>query len=118
MNDRLTELHDWLAPIKQIPVIQYDTETITELVSQLRQYSEEVSDLPKGIITVLRLLQHLAIAPIGPEDSGKAALHYFTIEIYKNVMRLLIYDVMFSCLLKPSVNDVHFVLYFQNMVKS
>jgi hypothetical protein len=74
MNDRLTELHDWLAPIKQLPVIQSDTETITELVGQLRQYSEEVTDLPKGIITVLRILQHLAIAPVSPDDSGEVAL--------------------------------------------
>ena len=70
-NDRVSELHDWLAPIKQIPVISSDFETITELAKQLRQYSEEVSDLPKGLITVLRIMQHLAIAPTSPEDLGK-----------------------------------------------
>lgn len=70
MNERVTELHDWLAPIKQSPVIQSESETVTELVGQLRQYSEEVADLPKGIITVLRILRHLAIAPGSHDDSG------------------------------------------------
>jgi len=71
VNVTVTELHDWLVPIKTLPQFSSDSDTINELARQLRQYSEEVSDLPKGLVTVLRIMQHLAIATNSCDESGE-----------------------------------------------
>ena len=64
VNEHVTELHDWLAPLKRIgPTFLSDAPTVTELVAQIRQYSDEVADMPKGLVTVLRVLHYIAVAP-------------------------------------------------------
>jgi len=64
VNEHVSELHDWLVPLKRIgPTFLSDAPTVTELVTQIRQYSDEVVDMPKGLVTALRVLQHIAIAP-------------------------------------------------------
>ena len=68
VNEHVSELHDWLAPLKRIgPTFLSDGPTVTELVAQLRQYSDEVADMPKGLVTTLRVLRHIAIAPAASE---------------------------------------------------
>ena len=74
VNVTVVELHDWLVPIKTITQFSSDSDTINELSRQLRQYSEEVSDLPKGLVTVLRIMQHLAIAPSSSNESGNITI--------------------------------------------
>ncbi len=44
---------------------------LPELVAQLKQYSDEINDLPKGLITVLRIMRHLAVAPEVDEADGE-----------------------------------------------
>jgi len=75
VNEHVSELHDWLAPLKRIgPTFLSDAPTVTELVAQIRQYSDEVADMPKGLVTVLRVLHYITVAPptsdIGCESSA------------------------------------------------
>ena len=64
VNEHVTELHDWLMPLKRVgPTFVSDAVMVTELVTQIRQYSDEVADMPKGLVTALRVLHYIAIAP-------------------------------------------------------
>jgi len=64
VNEHVSELHDWLAPLKRIgPTFLSDAPMVAELVSQICQYSDEVADMPKGLVTVLRVLHYITIAP-------------------------------------------------------
>jgi len=76
VDEKVTELQDWLLPIKQILVFNFDSAIIQELVTQLKQYSDEVADLPKGMITTLRILKHLTIAP-DYKDEGACSIITF-----------------------------------------
>ena len=72
VNEHVSELHDWLAPLKRIgPTFLSDATTVTELVSQIRQYSDEVADMPKGLVTSLRILRHIAIPSPSSDVGGK-----------------------------------------------
>ena len=73
IGDRLGELQEWLQPIKNILAFSSDSSTVLELVSQLKQYNEEVLDLPKGMVTVLRLLKYISIPP-ERNDDGKFSI--------------------------------------------
>ena len=50
--DRVNELQDWLAPLKRVPHFTRDVSTVTELLKMVKQYSDEINDLPKGLVTV------------------------------------------------------------------
>lgn len=87
--DKVTELQDWLAPLKKVPMFNYDPVNITELVKLLKQYADEVTDLPKGIVTTVRILKHLSIEPANPvpgydekEGPHEMKYHYAVIEIF------------------------------------
>ena len=66
MVDKLSEIQDYLAPIKKSP--SYTNENIGELITLLKKYNEDILELPKGLVTVLRLLKQLCLAPA--TDSG------------------------------------------------
>ena len=71
VNEHVSELHDWLAPLKRVgPKFLSDAPTVTELVTQIRQYSDEVADMPKGLVTALRVLHYIAVAP-STSDVGR-----------------------------------------------
>ena len=59
--DRVHEIQDRLALFKTIKTPQRDSATIVDLVKMLKQHSDEVADLPRGLITVLRVLQWLSV---------------------------------------------------------
>ena len=61
MHERATDVLDWLQPLKSVS--NFTHTNLPELISQLKQYADDISELPKGLITVLRIIQHLAIAP-------------------------------------------------------
>ena len=71
VSEHVSELHEWLAPLKRIgPTFLSDALTVTEIVTQIRQYSDEVADMPKGLVTALRVLHHIAIA-LPTSDVGR-----------------------------------------------
>ena len=58
------ELQERLATIKRVPQFTTrDVSTVAELVKQLKQYNDEILDLPKGLVTLLRVLQWMSIEP-------------------------------------------------------
>ena len=42
------EIQDFLQPFKTIPAINHQAQTVTSLLNYLKQYSDEIADLPKG----------------------------------------------------------------------
>jgi len=79
VNEHVSELHDWLAPLKRIgPTFLSDAPTVMELVTQIRQYSDEVADMPKGLVTVVRILQYIAVAPSMSEVGRELSSCLFT----------------------------------------
>ena len=73
MSERMAELSEWLMPLQKIPT--FDETQIPTLVACLKQYNEEVTDLPKGLVTVMRILHSLAIAPQSQENDRKSLNH-------------------------------------------
>lgn len=69
-DEKVSELQEWLQPLKQIAAFNFDSSTVQELVLQLKQYTDDMSEIPKGLVTVVRILKYMAI---GPEykDAGK-----------------------------------------------
>lgn len=63
------ELQDWLAPTKKITAYNY--EGLEAVIELLKQYNEDISKLPRGLVTTLRVLVHLAIPPENPFQEGK-----------------------------------------------
>ena len=83
MNEHVSELHEWLAPLKRIgPTFLSDSPTVTELMAQIRQYSDEVADMPKGLVTALRVLQYIAIAPTTSDIGRQFSLCHLSIEFF------------------------------------
>ena len=70
MDEKVAELQEWLQPMKSIVAFNIDAATVQELVLQLKQYTDDMSEIPKGVVTILRILKYMAI---GPEfkDAGK-----------------------------------------------
>ena len=99
MADKISELQDWLLPLDKVPSFVPDSTVIGQLVTQLKQYGEEVSNLPRGLVTVLRILRHLAIDPHPDKDTG-GWLKY----VERFIMRQLFYTRL--CLQKCSINVV------------
>ena len=61
MADKLSEIQDYLLPVKKYQSFEHDN--MTDLISQLKHYSDDILELPKGLVTVLRILRQLCIAP-------------------------------------------------------
>ena len=61
--ERVNELHERLAVIRRVPTFTRDAPTVAELVKLLKQYNDDVTDLPKGLVTLLRVLQGMSIEP-------------------------------------------------------
>lgn len=81
MGERMFELSEWLLPLKTVSV--FDESSLSALVSCLKQYNDEITDLPKGLVTVMRILYSLAIAP--PRDDGTYKL-ITPLSLYCNVL--------------------------------
>ncbi|XP_052231908.1 protein virilizer homolog isoform X2 [Dreissena polymorpha] len=67
-SNKLSRLKEWLLPLKAIR--QFSHEGLSAIVEQLMAYKDDILKLPRGLITVLRVLRHLCIAPTEdfPED--------------------------------------------------
>ncbi|XP_064640162.1 protein virilizer homolog isoform X2 [Lineus longissimus] len=75
IHPKLSELKVWLDPIKKLTEFSYTC--LDELMVQLKQYSDEVMDLPRGLVTVLRIIHHWGI-PSEREtlEEGQEELRY------------------------------------------
>ncbi|XP_046569418.1 protein virilizer homolog [Haliotis rubra] len=60
-NSRLTELEEWVAPLKKVPCVSRDK--MSDLIGQLKMYAEDVHKLPPGLITTVRILHYLSVPP-------------------------------------------------------
>ena len=61
LQDRLHEIQEWVAPLRKIGA--FDEECIPELVTQLKSYSEDALDMPKGLAITLRIMKYLSVPP-------------------------------------------------------
>ena len=60
-SSKLLEMQEWLQPVKSIPSLTYDG--IAAAVTQLKQYTEDMQKVPRGLITTMRILRSLSVAP-------------------------------------------------------
>ncbi|KAK3591349.1 hypothetical protein CHS0354_040310 [Potamilus streckersoni] len=99
-NSKLTKLQDWLSPLKGIPsLLSYDC--LPNIIEQLKQQAESILKLPRGLITVLRVLKHLAIPPENeyPEDKPEELKYkYAVVELFGADC----FPIFVSCLQKMS----------------
>ena len=65
-NQRLVRLRQWLSPLVKLKQFDHSQETADNLISELKsllQESSQSGELSPGLLTVLRLIQYLSIAP-------------------------------------------------------
>uniref|UniRef100_A0A0L8HH29 Virilizer N-terminal domain-containing protein n=1 Tax=Octopus bimaculoides TaxID=37653 RepID=A0A0L8HH29_OCTBM len=61
MATKMQEIQEWLCPIKKIT--SFSHEVLQSLILQLKMYADDVLKLPRGLITILRVLNFLAVPP-------------------------------------------------------
>ncbi|CAI9735216.1 Hypothetical predicted protein [Octopus vulgaris] len=61
MATKMQEIQEWLCPIKKITAFSH--EVLQSLILQLKMYADDVLKLPRGLITILRVLNFLAVPP-------------------------------------------------------
>ncbi|XP_074646809.1 uncharacterized protein LOC141902811 [Tubulanus polymorphus] len=74
LNSKLNELQEWLAPTRRM--CDYTYESLPVVLTSLKQYNDEITELPRGLITTLKILQHWAIAPSKQKTCGRQELKY------------------------------------------
>ena len=60
LAEKVNELHEWMTPLGKLPSLSWE-DNIEALMTQLKDYSKEIDEIPKGLVTTLRILQHLAV---------------------------------------------------------
>ena len=73
VSEWMTEILDWLQPMRKAS-LSVTAEQLEELIQQLKQYNEDILELPKGLATVLRIICHLAVPPMNHNKEGMATL--------------------------------------------
>ena len=59
-SPKLLGLTEYLAPLKQLT--SFGMDGLSEMINLLKHYSDDVTETPRGLVTVLRLIHNLAIA--------------------------------------------------------
>ena len=72
MSEWTAELIDWLQPMRKAS-LAITPEHLEQLIQQLKHYSDDILELPKGLVTVLRVMYHLAVAPTTHSSEGMIA---------------------------------------------
>ena len=62
---KLHQLQEWVAPVSKLST--FGVEDLPNIISLLKTHVEDVSKLPPGLVTVLRILHRVTIIP--PQDS-------------------------------------------------
>ncbi|ESO02055.1 hypothetical protein HELRODRAFT_161283 [Helobdella robusta] len=64
-DEQVKELYDWISPLKIIgtqTAARENCQTLAlELLTALRQHADDMQDVPKSAVTILRVLKHLSI---------------------------------------------------------
>ncbi|KAK3085549.1 hypothetical protein FSP39_005168 [Pinctada imbricata] len=82
-SSKLLEMQEWLQPVKAITDLTY--EGVSQAVTQLKQYTEDLHKIPRGLITTMRILRQLAITPYRkyPDDTPEELKYKYTLlELY------------------------------------
>lgn len=53
----MSQLQEWLAPAKK--VTSFDLDGLPSIISQLKQYTDDVKKVPPGLITIVRMIYFL-----------------------------------------------------------
>lgn len=56
-STKLSQLQEWLAPAKK--VTSFDLDGLPSIISQLKQYTDDVKKVPPGLITIVRMIYFL-----------------------------------------------------------
>ena len=68
-NSKISRLKEWLGPLRSLT--HYTQEGLPVIIEQMKSFTEDILKLPRGLITVLRILRHLCIAPPNEYPEGK-----------------------------------------------
>lgn len=72
MTSKISEVKQWVEPLRKLPGFGLESvETLAEKIKTFVQTEGIVPRIPKGLITTLRLAQHIAVQPQKTEDGGK-----------------------------------------------
>ena len=71
-NSKLSKLKDWLAPLTFIPA--FNNEALPGIIEQLKNLADDILKLPRGLVILLRIIRHLAVAP--PNDYTEGWYHF------------------------------------------
>ena len=63
-NNKIIKLKEWLSPLKTLQV--FNIEALPGIIEQLKSFADDIIKLPRGLVILLRIIKHLAIAP--PND--------------------------------------------------
>ncbi|KAH3771868.1 hypothetical protein DPMN_173197 [Dreissena polymorpha] len=84
-SNKLSRLKEWLLPLKAIR--QFSHEGLSAIVEQLMAYKDDILKLPRGLITVLRVLRHLCIAPT--EDFPEEMKYKYCLPVFVTILQKL-----------------------------
>ncbi|XP_078337705.1 protein virilizer homolog isoform X3 [Crassostrea virginica] len=82
-SSKLLEMQEWLLPLKTVTDLTQDG--AGALVGHLKQYTEDLQKVPRGLITTMRILRYISIAPENPypdEVSEELKYNYALVEMY------------------------------------
>lgn len=71
-SSKLSRLKEWLTPLRSLT--HYTHEGLPALIEQMKSFADDILKLPRGLITVLRVLRNLCIAPPNEYPDGKVML--------------------------------------------
>ena len=69
-SSKLLEMQEWLLPLKTVTDLTQDG--AGALVGHLKQYTKDLQKVPRGLITTMRILRYISIAPENPYPDGKS----------------------------------------------
>ncbi|XP_052817206.1 protein virilizer homolog [Mya arenaria] len=82
-SSKLARLKEWLLPLKSLTIFSHNG--LPAIIEQLMVLKNDVLKLPRGLITVLRILKNLAVAPQNdfPEDKNEEMKYkYVLVELF------------------------------------
>ena len=94
-NSKISRLKEWLGPLRSLT--HYTQEGLPVIIEQMKSFTEDILKLPRGLITVLRILRHLCIAPPNEYPEGKVdALQTCLIYRLRNKQLYYLYHLLYA----------------------